>query len=156
MIVSGFRVLFVAREYGRITRSMDYRDFQHQQIANLNGTSVIEVSTVLAVMPTSYWFYCELTMALYALNVLSKTQTLRHFLVDYVVLVLPLLLSFTWTHLTMPMIILFCTCSMMLKWLNMHASDRVLKMATTAKADMFNSTQKGFVTCFRAQMMLAT
>ncbi|ETV89104.1 hypothetical protein H257_00481 [Aphanomyces astaci] len=137
-----------------------YKKAKELFVSGHNGTSVGEVALVLSVLSTSLWFYSELMVVVEKLGLLGKSKlqrTLSLLVIEFVLLVLPILISFTFTEFTLPITLVFAVGAIALGTLSWrHASESDKKLARKDKLTFLMSTEKPAVTCFRAQMMICT
>ncbi|KAF0715588.1 hypothetical protein AaE_011297 [Aphanomyces astaci] len=141
-----------------------YKKAKEFFVSGHNGTSVGEVALVLSVLSTSLWFYSELMVVVEKLGLLGKSKlqrTLSLLVIEFVLLVLPILISFTFTEFTLPITrtstLVFAVGAIALGTLSWrHAGESDKKLARKDKLTFLMSTEKPAVTCFRAQMMICT
>ncbi|RHY70281.1 hypothetical protein DYB30_001560 [Aphanomyces astaci] len=137
-----------------------YKKAKELFVSGHNGTSVGEVALVLSVLSTSLWFYSELMVVVEKLGLLGKSKlqrTLSLLVIEFVLLVLPILISFTFTEFTLPITLVFAVGAIALGTLSWrHAGESDKKLARKDKLTFLMSTEKPAVTCFRAQMMICT
>ncbi|ETW08799.1 hypothetical protein, variant [Aphanomyces invadans] len=137
-----------------------YKKAKELFVSGHNGTSVGEVALVLSVLSTSLWFYCELMFVIENLGLLGKSKLLRTMSVlvlEFALLVLPILISFTFTEWTLPITLVFAVGAVALGTLShRHATEADKKLARKDKLTFLMSSEKPAVTCFRAQMMTCT
>ena len=131
-----------------------YKASQHEFIANLNGTSIGEISFVFSMFPISLWCYYELVLLFHLLNIWKNVvkNPIVLFLFEFSLLVCPVIVSFTWTEYSSSLMVLLSSIaliSIVLSWLK---KDLVKEEQLQQKQPQ----KQPFVTCFRAQMMIAT
>ncbi|RLO01950.1 hypothetical protein DYB28_014964 [Aphanomyces astaci] len=118
------------------------------------------MSLGIRISQTSLWFYSELMVVVEKLGLLGKSKlqrTLSLLVIEFVLLVLPILISFTFTEFTLPITLVFAVGAIALGTLSWrHAGESDKKLARKDKLTFLMSTEKPAVTCFRAQMMICT
>ncbi|KAG9416630.1 hypothetical protein AC1031_001021 [Aphanomyces cochlioides] len=137
-----------------------YKKAKEAFVTGHNGTTMGEVALVLSVLSTSLWFYSELVFVIEKYGLLGKSKlrrTLCLLLIEFVTLVLPILIAFTFTEYTIPITLFFAVGAVVLGVLSWNNATEVEKKAARKdKLTFLMSKEKPAVTCFRAQMMVCT
>ncbi|OQR81437.1 GPI-anchored wall transfer protein 1 [Thraustotheca clavata] len=140
--------------------SDEYKRAKEAFVSGNNGTTMGEVALVLSVLSTSMWFYNEVMFLVERSGVLTGSKLKRTailFVIEYTILVLPILVAFTFTEYALPITVFFGVFGVILGGLSWkHANESTQKQARNEKVTLLMAKENAAVTCFRAQMMICT
>ncbi|EQC38618.1 hypothetical protein SDRG_04319 [Saprolegnia diclina VS20] len=137
-----------------------YKQAKEAFVSGNNGTTMGEIALILSILSTSMWFYNEVMFVLERAGLLAGSKLQRTailFVLEFTVLVLPILIGFTFTEYSLPITAFFGVFSVILGVLSWkHANEPIQKLARNEKLTLLNGKENPAVTCFRAQMMVCT
>ncbi|KAI9905667.1 hypothetical protein PsorP6_013768 [Peronosclerospora sorghi] len=140
----------------------DYKLAKEAFVAGLTGTSASEVFLVFAIAPGSVWLYSEI-MLLHEVFIGTRQvgagnmKLVATILLEFVVLVIPTMISFSFTEFAAPLLVMiYCLAAMlsMLSWY--HAKEYIHKHCRKEKMAQLLEKELPFLTNFRAQIMFST
>jgi glucosaminylphosphatidylinositol acyltransferase len=132
---------------GTLKKTMSYKDEQEQFVSGHSGGSVLELLSVVAVLPSLALLQRAITAHLAADN----APTWLRALIELALFAVGIVTAFTFAHLSVPISL----ASLLISFLLLSSSRKKGKIVTDTHAAL-DGKAKPFLSSYRALMMLAT